>query len=162
MQTICRIKQLVWVSIICLFLMSASILFMPLATNYASQTSNISFMIVGGVFWVSLIVGYSLLIRANVLRRWFIRNRTNAETRMSCRMGIISFFSNVPATIADTVMITSFIVISVISFTALKDKYIIYVLLFLLTFSLNMHGVLNGRIYKSTKFKRIRREESHD
>lgn len=59
-------------------------------------------------------------------------------------------------------MITSFVITAVILFTSLNDQYIIYVLLFLLTFSLNMHGVLNERIYKSTKFKRIRREESHD
>lgn len=162
MQTILRIKQLVWISVICLLITSASILFMPLANIKATQTNNISLIVVGGLFWVSLVVGYVLLVRANVLRRWFIQNRTNFETRMNSRIGILTFFSNVPATIADTVLITSLVVITVIFFTALKDKYIVYILLSLLTFSLNMHGVFNGRIYKSTKFKRIRREESHD
>ncbi len=162
MQTIQKIKHLLWTSAGCLLTMCVTILLMPLANNKAAQTDNISLMVVGGIFWVSLLVGYALLIRANILRKCFIRRQIDSNASMKCRIGIITFFSNIPATIADAVMLTSILVISVIMFTSLKDNFIVYVLLFLLSFSFNMHCVLNGRIYKFIKFKCIRREENHD
>lgn len=50
----------------------------------------------------------------------------------------------------------------IIYFGDVANQYITYVMLAIVSFSLNMHGLFNGRIYKTTKYKRTRRVENHE
>ncbi len=161
MRSINRIKQLFWFSAVFLFLMSGSILIMPMATKVGEEDRSI-LLLSGLVFWISCITGYTLLFMANKERKYFIRRKLNGDPSMDCKPGIITFFDNVPATIADVAMIASFLLFVGVYFTELKYEYISYVLLFILVFSLNMHCLFNGRIYKATKYKRTRRDRSYE
>ena len=161
MIVIQRIKRLFWISAIFQFLMSASILLMPMAVQMGQQDRKMT-VLIGLVFWISAITGYVLLGMANSDRKWFLVRKLRCDVKMNCRPGIAEFFTNVPATVADVTMILSFILFVIIGFTDWKYEYISYVLLFLLFFSLHMHCMFNGRIYKATKIKRTRRESSYE
>ena len=159
MRTVGRIKQLFWLAAILQFLMSATILFMPFATRIGEQ-NRILAVLLGAVFWISAILGYTLLIIANAKRKGFIRSKIDGNVKMNCRAGIIEFFSNIPATIADVTMILSLLLFIIVGFTSWRYEYIAYLLLFFFAFSFNMHCMFNGRIYKATKIRRIRRNNN--
>lgn len=161
MKSIQKIKTFFGFAVVFQFLMSASILVMPTAVQLGQQDRKMTILI-GLAFWLSAITGYVLVGVANSERKWFIDYKVDGNVKMDCRSGIAEFFTNVPATIADVTMIMSFIMFVIINFTKWRYEYIAYVLLFLLIFSLNMHCMFNGRIYKTTKYKRTRRESSYE
>ena len=161
MRSIQKIEQLFWFAIVFQFLMSLSFLFMPMAVQMGQQNRKMT-VLIGLVFWLSAIVGYVMVAMANSERKWFIKRKVDGNVKMNCRSGITEFFTNVPATVADVAMIMSFLMFVIIGFTKWRYEYISYVLLFLLVFSLHMHCMFNGRIYKATKYKRTRRESSYE
>jgi len=157
MKSINKIKKLFWCASAFLFLMSFTILFMPMAVKLGEQNRNVV-VVTGLVFWCSAIIGYILIVMSNHERKWFIKNKTTNNIKMNCRPGMVTFFANVPAKMSDVMMIVSFLLLIFSNFVDVNNTYIIYVLLFLFVFSLHMHCLFNGRIYKTTKFKRTRRE----
>lgn len=161
MKNIRKIKRLFWLAVGFLFLMSATILFMPVVSK-AGENNRQVFMLMGTVFWGSAIVGYTMILLANAERKWFLKNKVGIDNKMNCLPGIITFFANIPATIADVVTFLSVVLTVIINFTNRRYDYISYVLLFLLVLSLNMHCLFNGRIYKTTKFKRTRRVSGYE
>ena len=102
---------------------------------------------------------WNLAKQANKERIRYISKQPNDDLSMGCRVGIMNFFSNIPSTVADVSMIMSFILFIIIIFTEHNNSYLSYVLLFILILSLNMHGLFNGRIYKTIKIKHKRREK---
>lgn len=161
MRSVRKIKHLFWFSAFFQFLMSVSILFMPAAVQIGQQDRKMT-VLIGLVFWISTITAYVLLGIANSERKWFLNRKVGIDVKMNCRPGIAEFFTNVPATVADVAMILSFLLFVIVGFTNWKYEYISYILLFLFVFSLQMHCMFNGRIYKVTKFKRARRESSYE
>ena len=119
-------------------------------------------MLVGCIFWLPLLLGYILVILANLERKTFIRSRLDGDISMQCHMGVVTFFSNTPAVIADATLLAGSIALVIIYFCDVANQYITYVMLAIVSFSLNMHGLFNGRIYKTTKYKRTRRVENHE
>ena len=161
MNSIQRIKRLFWLAVMFQFLMSVSILLMPMAVQMGQQDRKMTVWI-GLVFWISAIAGYLLIAMANSERKWFINRKVDGNVKMNRRPGFAEFFTNSPATVADVTMILSFLMFVIVGFTEWKYEYISYILLFLLVFSLHMHCMFNGRIYKATKFKRARRVSSYE
>lgn len=161
MKNVRKIKRLFWLAVGFLFLMSGTILFMPMVSKTGENNRQV-LLLMGTVFWGSAIAGYTMLLLANSERKWFLKNKVGIDNKMNCLPGIITFFTNVPATIADVVAILSFVLMVIINFTDRRYNYISYVLLFLLVLSLNMHCLFNGRIYKTTKFKRTRRVSGYE
>lgn len=158
------IKGLFWLSVVLLLLNAITFLFMPIATE-ATENGSIRWglMAVGSTFWVSIVLGYAFLIMANVYRREFVRNRLDGDLTMGCRIGIITFFSTIPGAISDTLFIAALMALVITYLRGSINSYLTYVLLAILTFSLNMHCMFNGRIYKATKYKRIvRRGEDNE
>ena len=153
-----RIEKLFWLSVICLTIMSATILIMPFVVSVTNE-KRMLVVATGMLFWGSAIVGYTSIIKANKERIRYISKQPNDDLSMGCRVGIMNFFSNIPSTVADVSMIMSFILFIIIIFTEHNNSYLSYVLLFILILSLNMHGLFNGRIYKTIKIKHKRREK---
>lgn len=161
MKSVQKIKRLFWFAVVFQFLMSLSILLMPIAVQMRQQNRRMT-VLIGAVFWLSAIAGYVIVAMANSERKRFIRYKVDGNIKMNCRPGIAEFFTNVQATVADVTMIMSFLIFVTIGFTKLRYGYITYILLFLLVFSLHMHCMFNGRIYKATKYRRTRRESSYE
>lgn len=161
MRSIRRIKQLFWSAILFLSIMSATILFMPMIVK-AGEQNRMVVVLLGMIFWISSITGYLMVAVADHERKWFINHRVDGNLKMNCRSGISTFFANIPATIFDVMMIASFLLFIIISFTEQKNEYISYVLLFFLVLSLNMHCLFNGRIYKLINLTLVRRERNYE
>lgn len=135
---------------------------MDIMRTFENNGSKGSRMLVGCIFWLPLLLGYILVILANLERKTFIRSRLDGDISMQCHMGVVTFFSNTPAVIADATLLAGSIALVIIYFCDVANQYITYVMLAIVSFSLNMHGLFNGRIYKTTKYKRTRRVENHE
>ncbi len=142
-----RMERLFWFAVILLLLMSATILIMPFAAEWGEQNRAIV-VLVGILFWVTTIGGYTLLGLAGLERKKHIKQNKISN---DARIGIVTFFANRPAMVADITMILSLLLFIGLNFTIYKNDYIAYVLLFLFLASVNMHGLFNGRIYKLLK-----------
>lgn len=155
------IRQFLLLFVLFLAIHAATFLFMPFAAKtMVETTSKKALIIVGLVFWVSEILGYLLLFLADSYRRAFVKRRLDGDYSMGCRMGIISFFKTIPGAIADGLFAISFLGIIVVALKGNINGFFTYVLLALLSFSFNMHGVFNGRIYKVATYKRkVRRDK---
>lgn len=148
MNIIKTLEKLYWSSVGCFFMMSAMILIMPVI-----ESNEKAIIPIGLAFWFFAISGYILLIVANVE---FKRISGNLRKNKRSLPGIISFFSNKIAMIADVAVIISIVAFVIICITELRFKYIAFVTLFLLIFSLHMHCLFNGRIYKLIKNEKER------
>ena len=157
MRVIRRIKRLFWLSVLCFTVMSVTFLIMPVASSITTSSERQFPFLVGTIFWISAVTGYVLVVTANSKRRWFLIHRTDAKVNMNCHCGFLTFFSNTIATVFDSILITSIVVAVITVFTDWKNTFLPYILLFLITLSLNLHSMFNGRIYKVTKYKRVRR-----
>lgn len=157
MRVIRKIKHLFWLSILCFVLMAATFLIMPIASSTATYSDRRALFLVGADFWISALVGYIMVAIANCERRWFLTHKTGDDVRMDCRCGLLTFFSNTIATVFDSILFTSIGVAIITVFTEWKNTFLPYILLFLIILSLNLHAMFNGRIYKVTKYKRVRR-----
>lgn len=161
MRSVCKIKKLFWSAVASLFIMSASFLLMPVAVN-TTRHNQISVILVGMMFWIFALGGYVLLILANHERKQFAVKHKEELNEQNRRPGIIMFFSNIPAVVADTAIVCAVILLIIAQFTKLKNTYFIYVMLFVLNFSLHMHCLFNGKIYLITKIKGKRGEKAYD
>ena len=161
MRRVKKIKRLFWLAIAFIVVASGTFLLMPLVTE-ATQNRRMLTIAIGIEFWLSSIAGYALLLAANIERRWFINHKAYGDVKMNCLPGVISFFQNIPGTVFDVIMFMSLVMLLIITFTKWRYDYISYILLSLFYLSLNLHSMFNGRIYKSTKFRRTRRDCSYD
>lgn len=147
-----RINVTFWISIVFFLLNASTFLAMPKIVEISREAGRQVFLILLGlIFWISLILGYLLVFLANRARKLFIMRKLDGDLPMGCHIGLITFFSNLPAIIADLIMIASFIALFIIYCVGAIDNYITYVILAILVFTLNMHGMFNGRIYKLIK-----------
>lgn len=159
MKAIKEVKRFFWLSVAFLCIMSTTILFMPLAVNSMNRNYVIA---VGASFWSSAVIGYVLLIVANIARRRYIIVVSDKNISMDCHAGAITFFANKLAIVFDITMMFSFVLFILLFFTKLSDSYFVYIILFFLILSINLHCLFNGRIYKSTKIRGSRRETSYE
>lgn len=166
MKSIRKVKKLFWSAVACLFIMSASFLFMPKSAESAQQ-NKIYIVLNGLMFWLPAITGYILIFIACKERKRFISNHNDANMKKyisgsSFYYPFITFFSNVPAAAADVVMLAMIVLLAISQFTKLKNTYLIYVILFALNFSLHMHFLFNSKIYLFTKIKKQKRRKTYD
>ncbi len=144
-----KMKNDLWlgISIFGFLAMSVSFVLMPLES--AIQVNNVSIyvLIAGLVFWVSLVIGIvgqaMLTWRRN---RWHKKN-PKKRCRLQRRIGLITFFSNFLALIADVLCGISLIALIVLLMVTNGAGFICYILLALFTFAFSMHCILNGKNY---------------
>lgn len=156
-------KRQFWGSAVLLFINALTFLFMPSAAEtLESGLGRDNVITVGIMFWISILTGYGLLAAANHNRKEFAARYLNGDLQMGQpRPGILTFFSNTPALIADAVMIAAAVLFLIQLLQGMTAKFITYLILAILSFSVNMHGMFNGRIFKATKNQLRRREESN-
>lgn len=140
-------------AILALFIVMISILLMPLSSMLASDGKKMIVFIVGGMFWIFLIVGYALLIIL-YRRTKKLQNRTVKKAKVNKKSikdrdktGIFSFFANIYAKIFDGLMITSFALLIISCIVLDSSNYGICILLALFFFSANMHCLFNSRMF---------------
>ena len=136
------IKNYFWCIVLLLTIMSFTFLLMPIA-NYMQNgwKQRLVLVIVGILFWISFISGYTLLIITNKkFRKLFVQGNPEVE-----------FFSNTYAAVADAILIAVIVVLIVITILGRMTGVFPYIVLAILVFSINMHCLFNGNIYKTIR-----------
>lgn len=112
--------------------------------------------LVGVLFWVGLIVGIVLLLVINKHRK------ADESFRVKKKLpGIISFFSNQYAIVADVVTAISLIFLLVFLFVPWFNQGVTVALIAIFLFAFNMHCVLNGMNFKYIQYL-IKRRAEHE
>lgn len=130
------------------FLMFAvSFLLMPLGSETPIESISAYTMVAGLMFWISIIMGIvTQCVLAHRRRSWYVIHRIR-KARATQKIGLISFFKNSYATVADAVTILSLIGLVIAMIATQGTGYICYVLVSLFVFSFSMHCILNGKVF---------------
>lgn len=132
----------------CFFLMSASFLIMPLdAYNENIKTSTLN-MVSGLCFWVFLIIGCILQgVLAHYRKKWCSRYRMSKEVEKKSGRGVVSFFKNSSAIVADITFLLGIVCVAIAMVLTESKGYICYVFIAVTVFSFCMHCIFNGKNY---------------
>ena len=138
---------LMGVSVLSFFLLAISFLIMPLGNETLTEDVSANTILCGVLFWVSLITGITTqCVLAHRRKMWYQINRIR-KIRVVQKIGLVSFFKNIGAAVADiftAVSLVGFVVSMVVTDGV---GYICYVMIALFVFSFSMHCILNGKIF---------------
>lgn len=140
--------------IVFLLIWSIAILLMPFASVY-KEVTKILLVVSGGGVWIGLLGTVTMAVKINKARKRSYRFREKYPA--SKHLGLISFFKNKEAGIADIgmfVSIAGFIVTRICS----DNIYWLFIFLALFVFTFGMHCMLNGMNYIYLN-QGVRREE---
>ena len=146
------IKKYFWSSVILLTLMSLTFIAMPAADYVDEGKVKIFLAAIGAIFWVTLVGGYVL---------WFMAYRLN-KTIIQEKI-LLNLFSNRIVSIADGMFIGGAAVLFLAAATKKMEGFLPYIILTILTLSVNLHCMFNGNIYRTiTKKTRRKDDEKKD
>lgn len=128
-------------SLLCMVLFAASFLLMPAANSVSLNEGKNGFLYAVGItFWIMLVASQVFMLIVSLKRR-----KDSEKGKTKKLPGVISFFSNKEAKMADLSAIVFIIAFIICVFAT--DSYLIYVFLFLAVLSFEAHCVLNGKNY---------------
>lgn len=134
-------------SIFFFLMLAVSFLLMPLGSETHTENISAYTMVAGLMFWISIIMGIvTQCVLAHRRRSWYVIHRVR-KVRATQRVGLLSFFKNFYATVADAVTIFSLIGLVIAMIATQGTGYICYVLVSLFVFSFSMHCILNGKVF---------------
>lgn len=142
MRQIQRIKSRFYASVVCFCVFACTFLLMDPFTELVGTARNVSVFLLGAVFWLSLVLGLLLAIAAARASRDYLE-RAGFDTQRR-RLGLLRFFSNKAAAVADVLLAVSVAAAVVMAIHAPQNQYLYFVELFLLALSVSMHCLLNG------------------
>lgn len=142
-------------------LLAATFLVMPFSVE---AESSVPVIIVGAVFWAGFLFSVIFLILTLVMYKKWHKREHGDEIPKKRLPGVLRFFRNIYASLADGVFIASTISFIVLMFTRYDGAYVVYVLLFLMIVSFSLHSILNGNIYNEIKNKKqkLKGEKSYE
>ncbi len=146
------IKKYFWSSVILLTLMSLTFIAMPAADYVDEGKVKIFLAAIGAIFWVTLVGGYVLWFMAYRLNKTIIQEKIR-----------LNLFSNRIVSIADGMFIGGAAVLFLAAATKKMEGFLPYIILTILTLSVNLHCMFNGNIYRTiTKKTRRKDDEKKD
>ena len=132
-------RKYLYYSIISFFTSSMTVWFMPGAS---AGESNSALYVLAGVFWLGFIAGIVFLLPINKGRK--------ADKKYREKQGLpplLRFFSNKPALVFDVLMIVGVVTICLAFVIRSMPEWVLLAATFTAVFSVEMHGVFNGRGY---------------
>lgn len=136
-----KYKCLYIIVAICLVCFSITFLLMPISNYVPIEYSRISFMIIGTIFWLTGITGYTLLI--------FLYKKIKGKRKRK-----IYIFANRITIIADIAFLLGIICCILAISLKLTSTYLGYVTVFILVLSLNLHFIFSRNILSKLERKR--------
>lgn len=136
-----KYKCLYIISAICLVCFSSTFLLMPISNYLPIEYSRLSSMIIGIVFWLTGITGYTLLI--------FIYIKIKGKKKRK-----IYIFANGITIIADIAFLLGIICLILVLTLKLTSTYFGYVTIFILVLSLNVHLIFSRNYLRKLERKR--------
>lgn len=138
-----RRRRMLLAYIFFLLLLSVAILLMPFGNN-VNEESSVLMYISGFLFWIGMIGTIGMVVYINLSRRRsLVFKELYPELR---RFGLIHFFQNRHALIADIVMFATLIVF-IITKLLIDSLVLQFVLIACFVFSFGLHCMMNGTNY---------------
>lgn len=141
-----------------LFLCALAIALMPLGNSMKDKTMLIMYCS-GAAFWVGLLGTIYMVLKINRVRKG--NHRFNEFFGNRKQLGLIHFFQNTKAMIADMAMIVSIIAL-VIAVLCRANLQVIYFIISMFVFTFGMHCMLNGMNYKYINYSKHIKEQKKD
>ncbi len=139
--------MLLGISVLSFFVLAISFLLMPLDGENVTENASTYMLISGIMFWASIIIGIiTQCLLARRRKTWYETNNVK-KVKGTQKIGVVSFFKNSYATIADAVAVISLVGLVVALIATQGIGYICYILVSLFVFSFSMHCILNGKVY---------------
>lgn len=149
-----RRKRMLVLYVTFLLIWSIAVLLMPIA-SVQKEATKIPMFISGGGFWIGLIGTIAMAVKINnAIKRSYRFRDKRPEVK---QLGLISFFKNREAKIADIAMFVS-IVCFIVTRICTDNIYWLFIFLATFVFSFGMHCMLNGKNYIYLN-QGVRREE---
>jgi len=134
-------RKWLFLSIISFFLSSMTIWFMPYVSFEGEEWQRTLGFVLGGVFWLGLIMGLLLQLP--------ISKKRKADKKYTAKCSFA--FSNRPAVFFDALLIASAAIAGIAFIMPSMPQLLSFGAVFGLVFSLEMHVLFNGRNYKYLK-----------
>lgn len=147
-----NLRKEFYISLVSLGVSALSLLFIPLVNLNGSGATKFFAYVIGAVFWIGLIIEQIFIWKINSNRHLLEnRIRRNGGRTLKGKIGVVSFFRNKEAFIADIVLFVSAIAVAVISIFKIKVEWLLIICVVILFVSFNLHCILNGINYSYIK-----------
>lgn len=135
------------VSVFSFLSLSISFLLMPLGSETSNGSLSVYTLVAGIMFWVSLFLGIvTQCVLSHRRKMWYVIHRVR-RLRTGQKTGLVSFFENPFAAVADIALIITLIGLIITVVLAQGGEYLYYILISVLVFSFSMHCILNGKTF---------------
>ena len=146
-----RLKKYNLITIAIAVLEFIFVLCIPFVNLYGLSLQRIGAYILAALFWICIVIEGVFVHMATQERKWMERKRFRSRTLKYSQPGVISFFKNCEASIADVVLFTSATLVVVLAWTQIKTVWMIMTGISILFLSFNLHCILNGKNYRYLK-----------
>ena len=130
-----------YISVVSFFISSMTIWFMPFGSFEQDGKQTLAF-ILAAVFWLFFISGFVFMLPISKQRK---RDRS---FKSKSGIALLRFFSNKPALVFDALLIAGIFVLLLTFIFRTMPGWITLAATFTAVFSLEMHGLFNGRNYE--------------
>lgn len=140
-----KMKTAIYVSTTMWAVLAGSFLLMKPAVENTSSFRSHLVMSLGIVFWFSLLLGIVFQVKASI---HYHRICKKEKLRHRGLPGMFRFFSNPVAIVADVALIISLFAGWMLLKNPTEELYVYLIVLFLLTLSMSMHCIWNGKMVR--------------
>ena len=145
-------RILLYISIVCFFLMSLTFLIMPM--KVPEEKSKLFNGLIGGTFWLTMLGGIIMQIilsKRRASRK--IKDAAYGKFGYRPKIGIFAFAQNPDALTADILCAVSFIAFIGAVIMTRATGYSCYIALSAFIFTFCMHCILNGKIFNHIQYQ---------
>ncbi len=145
-------------SLVSFLLVAVSLTAMVFVDSATTSKISIVSIICGICFWLFLILGIIFqIVLSNRIRKWKSKfYRIRRSMRMKPKLGIISFFKNIPGMISDILFVISILTLGISYFLSNGTSIVCYISLSLAFYSFCTHCIFNGKnFYYMTNQRQI-------
>lgn len=136
-----------------------TILCIPFVNLDGSLVQRIGGYILATIFWISILVECVFVHLSTQERRWIERKEYRSKVLKYSQPGVVSFFKNPEATVADVILFITATLVVILMWTRVKNGWMVMADISILFLSFNLHCVLNGKNYRYLKSYRLYKKE---
>jgi len=134
-------------SVFFFLMLAVSFLLMPFEGKTPTNDLSIYTIVSGLMFWTSIVMGtVTQCVLAHRRKVWHKNHRVKCDKTIR-KVGLLSFFSNTAAAVADVTAIAGLLGLIISMIVTEGSGYICYAFIAVFVFSFSMHCILNGRIF---------------
>lgn len=139
-----RLRKLQIISFVSALFMPASFLIAPINSLNTVQSPRWVAVLAGSVFWAFLVLEIlSQVFITKERKKWFRLKRITDDP--ISKVGVLSFFSNPAAKVADIICIVSLILCILFLLFVKNTNYFHFILIFIFVSSFCFHCIFNGK-----------------